>query len=90
MNKVTNISPVYFISKKLKYICCGKVNIMRNNKNIIGYVLYEDQENFKVLLTNDQTVMVKKPKIMSLVGDNEKIKSVYYQYENNEEKIENR
>lgn len=71
--------------QKIKNIYCGKANTIKNNQNIIGYVLDEDQDNFEVLLTNDQIVMMKKRKIMSLVGDNRKIKLAYYQYENIEE-----
>ena len=53
----------------------------KNNKNIIGYVLDEYDNYLKVSLRNDLCVKVKKPKIVSLVGSDQKIKSIFYEYE---------
>ena len=78
---INNLSPIDFMRKKLRYICCGKVNVKKNDRNITGYVLDEDQYNLKVLLRDDLCIKVKKPKIISFVGTDEKIKTVLYQYE---------
>ena len=78
---INNLSPINFQKKKLQYICCGKFNLVKHKNNITGYVLDEDKHEFKVLLRNDMCVKVKKQKIVSLVGQNQKIKSVHYVYE---------
>ena len=53
----------------------------KNDRNLTGYVLDEDQYNLKVLLRNDLCIKVKKPKIISFVGMDENIKTILYQYE---------
>ena len=53
----------------------------KNNKSITGYVLDEDEYHLKVLLRNDLCIKVNKPKMISLVGKDQKIKTVLYQYE---------
>ena len=50
---------------------------------MLGYVLDEDSENFKVILTNGQCAIIKRPKFHSILGDNEKVKHVTIVYERN-------
>ena len=40
--------------------CCGKVNIVRDNKNIIGYILREIYvRKWKILLSNNEIIVIK-------------------------------
>ena len=41
---------------------CGKVNIMRNGKNIIGYILEETKMIWKIILKNDHLIWTDAPK----------------------------
>lgn len=53
----------------------------KKKRSIIGYVIDEDEKCFKVLLRNGLFIKVYKPKIISLVRSYQKIKSVFYEYE---------
>ena len=78
---INNLSSIDFMREKLRYICCRKVNVKKNGRNITGYVLDEDQYNLNVLLKIDLCIKVQKPKFIYFVGTDEKIKTVLYQYE---------
>ena len=41
---------------------CGKINIMRNGKNILGYILEETKMIWKIILKNDQLIWLDAPK----------------------------
>lgn len=53
----------------------------KDNRSIIGYVINEYEHFFKVLIRNDLCIKIEKPKIISLMGSDQKIKSVFYEYE---------
>ena len=65
---------------------CGKVNIIYQGENIKSYVVDEDEKTFLVLLVNNLQIKVNKPMIISRAGPNEKIKTVFYEYEKMSEK----
>ena len=77
---INNYSAVKAVKDNITYLSCGKVNIQINKKNILGYVLDEDKDNFKVLLANNMGVSVQKPLLVTNVADNGKIISVSYDY----------
>jgi hypothetical protein len=53
---------------------------------MLGCVLDEDTENFKVILTNGQCLIIKRPKFHSILGDNGKVKHVKIVYESNSDR----
>ena len=44
--------------------CCGKVNIVYDRKNIIGYIIGESKERWKILLASN-IIVYKKPLFFS-------------------------
>ena len=45
---------------KYVHTCCAKVNIIKNGRNIIGYILNESRGKWKILLSNN-TIIYKSP-----------------------------
>ena len=37
-----------FEKDKMKYICCAKANLVKNGKNVVGYVMEENEANLTV------------------------------------------
>ena len=80
---MNELSAVLFMNKHdLKYMCCGKVEVKKNNKRIIGYVMDEDEENYYVLLNNCFRIQVLRPIVVKTFHDNGNVKSVHYEYTN--------
>ena len=75
-----NYSAVKSIKAKNTYLCCGKVNVTINKRNILGYVIDEDANYFKVLLVSNMGIRVKKPLLVTNVQENGKIISARYDY----------
>ena len=73
-------SAVKFHKSNNTYLCCGKVNLRINKKNILGYVMDEDDTFFKVLLVSNVGIKVKKPLLVTNVQENGKIISATYDY----------
>ena len=78
--KINNLSAVEYVKKKNTYLCCGKVNIQYNKQNILGYVLDENQNYFKVLMADNMGIKVRKPLLVSNVREDGKTISVNYDY----------
>ena len=49
----------------------------------MGYVLDEDCDNFKVILTNGLNAIIQRPKFHIILGDNGKVNHVKIVYERN-------
>ena len=78
--QINNHSAVKYVKNKITYLCCGKVNVEYNKQNILGYVMDETNDYFKVLLANNMGIKVKKPLLVSNVREDGKTISVHYDY----------
>ena len=71
-----NLDATEYMTEKnnIKYTqtCCGKLNIVYNNKHITGYILDESRGKWKVLLASNK-IIFKKP----LVYNRESCKYIY-------------
>ena len=54
-----------------KYVCCGKIGLEdREGRNLVGYVLEENEENELVVYVEDSTttITIKRPEYVAEVG----------------------
>ena len=80
------VSALNYKYKNLRYLWCAKVNVHLGTENMLGYVLDEDSENFKVILTNGQCAIIKSPKFHIILGDSGKVKHVTIVYNINSDR----
>ena len=46
----------------MKYICCAKANLVKNGKNVVGYVMEENETNLIVSIKGwNEDVVVERP-----------------------------
>ena len=49
--------------------CCGKVSILKNGRNILGYILEERNRKWNVLLSNNKMIWLDEPEFCSITNN---------------------
>ena len=55
---LSGLCAVDFLISGLRYSCCGRVNLLRDGKYEVGYILDEKDDKWKVQLGNDRVIIV--------------------------------
>ena len=58
---LSGLSAVEFETGAEMFSCCGKINVRVNGKNMIGYIMEENNRNLQVILSNNKVRYIKKP-----------------------------
>ena len=48
------LNATIFFKDSLKYVCCAKVNLRHDGKNIVGYVMDEENNNLKIKVEGEE------------------------------------
>ena len=55
---LSGLCAVDFFISRIRYSCCGRVNLVCNGKNEMGYIMEEKEKKWKVQLANNKVIVI--------------------------------